>query len=342
REHGLLLPGARAAHYQARADLRGGVWNDGHSEWPWDRMVRRSLRHDGTVLISEEMLGAATREQAESAVRRFGDAEVHVVVAVRDLWRSVPSAWQQSVRARTVGTFADFVARIRDGGNPGFWDNHFPVPILERWGTLVPPERRHVVTVPAAGAPRSMLWQRFCSVLGLEADDYAVPGDAANPSLGAPEAELLRRVNAGLGDDFPLRRAYLRSVHALLTRPVLMRNPAPERFGAPIELAPWVEQRSKELAEELATYPCHLVGSTDDLLPTGLRESRSPDEYDDTELLDLAVHTIVGMVRHSRAEMDRLHRAADAVRPTPAAPAPPRPTWRRALGRVRSKVGGTR
>ncbi|NUS49791.1 MAG: hypothetical protein HOQ22_01965, partial [Nocardioidaceae bacterium] len=41
REHGLLLPGSRAAHYQAMADLRGGVWTDGHSEWTWDRMVRR-------------------------------------------------------------------------------------------------------------------------------------------------------------------------------------------------------------------------------------------------------------------------------------------------------------
>jgi hypothetical protein len=34
--------------------------------------------------------------------------------------------------------------------------------MLETWGALVPASRLTVVTVPAKGAPRDELWNRFC------------------------------------------------------------------------------------------------------------------------------------------------------------------------------------
>jgi hypothetical protein len=332
-DDGYLLPGNRRAHYELMADVRRGIWHSPAASWTWDRLVRRVHETDDTVLVSEEMLGAASREQAEDAVSRLGDVEVHVVVTVRDLWRSIPSAWQQAVRARTVGTFESFVARIQDGGNPGFWDNQFAVPILERWGALVPPERRHVVTVPRPSSPRPLLWSRFSEVLGIDAENYSLVAASANPSLGAPEAELLRRVNAALGEEFPLRHEYVRVVRRHLTQPVLMTNPSPQPFGAPVHLASWVEQRSKEMVEELASYPCRIVGDLDDLLPAGVQDSRSPDDYDDSELLSLAVSTMVGMLRHTSSELNQP--SNQPSRPeVPTATPPVATRLRRVLGRA--------
>lgn len=313
-DHGVLLPGNRQAHYEAMGDLRRGLWHDPGAAWTWDRLASAVTAHDGTAIISEEMLGAATPEQASSAVRRLAPAEVHLVVAERDLWRTIPSAWQQSVRARAVGSFGSFVEALRTGRNPGFWDNQFAVPILRRWSALVPPERRHVVTVPPPGAPRTELWRRFCAVAGLDPDGYELGTPVGNPSLGAPEAELLRRVNMALGDEFPLSRPYLAVVRRHLTLPVLMRNAEPARFGAPLEAEEWVATKAAEMVQELRDSGCHLVGDLDDLMPRDVTGSRSPDDYTADELLELAVESLVGMLRHTDEEVRRLEATVATLR----------------------------
>ena len=313
-EHGVLLPGNRRAHYEAMGDLRRGLWHDPDAAWSWDRLAAAVTAHDGTAIISEEMLGAATPEQASSAVRRLAPAEVHLVVAERDLWRTIPSAWQQSVRARAVGSFGSFVEGLRTGRNPGFWDNQFAMPILRRWSALVPAERRHVVTVPAPGAPRTELWRRFCAVVGLDPDAYETGTPVGNPSLGAPEAELLRRVNVALDDEFPLSRPYLSVVRRHLTLPVLMRNAEPARFGAPLEAEEWVAAKAEEMVQELRDSGCHLVGDLDDLVPRDFAGSRSPDDYAADELLALAVESLVGMLRHTDEEVRRLEATVATLR----------------------------
>jgi hypothetical protein len=303
---GYLLPGTRRAQYALMGDLRGAPWQDPDSSWTWDRLAERVRAHHGSVVVSEEMLGAATNGQAESAVRRLAPAEVHVVVAVRDLGRTIPSAWQQSVRARAVGGYASFVEGLQTGRNPGFWATQSAVPILDRWTSLVPPERRHVVTVPPQGSDRTLLWERFAVALGLDATRYEVGEPAGNPSLGAPEAELLRRVNRALGEEYPLSRPYLGTVRRHLTLPVLMANPAPVRFAAPPDVAAWVSERSAAIVQELRAYPCQVVGDLSDLLRADVGDSVSPDDYDAEALLALAVDTMVGMLRHTDREVTAL------------------------------------
>jgi len=312
-EDGITMPGNRRAHYQAMGSLRGGVWENPDAPWTWDRLAAAVRDAEGTVLVSEEMLGAATTEQAETAVRSLGDAEVHVVVAERDLWRTIPSAWQQSVRGRTVGTFTAFVDALRTGANPGFWAHQFALPILERWGTLVPPERQHVITVPAPGTARAELWTRFCVVLGVDPDGYDLDQTPGNPSLGAPETELLRRLNLALGDEFPLSKPYLDVVRANLTLPVLMANSEPDKFGAPAHARDWVEQRSEAMVEALEAHPCNVIGDLDDLRPPVTAETRAPDDYSTEELLDVAVHTMVGMLRHTDARATKIRERAETA-----------------------------
>src|SRR5687768_8068664 len=95
---GILLPGSRSAHDQAMTDLREVPWRDPGATWTWDGLVAEARDWPGDVIISNEALGGATAAQAARAVRSLHPAEVHVVVMGRDLWRTFPSMWQQSIR----------------------------------------------------------------------------------------------------------------------------------------------------------------------------------------------------------------------------------------------------
>lgn len=318
---GFLLPGTRAAHYQAMGDLRRGLWHDPAATWTWDRIAATARDWPGTVIVSEEMLGAATADEAASAIERLAPAEVHVVVAGRDLWRTVPSSWQQAVRARGLGRFTAYVTALRCGIYPQFWQHQTPLPILRRWGDGLPAERRHLVTVPPAGADPEVLWARFAEVVGIPPGlcRSDVEDGKGNTSLGAAETELLRRVNVALGDDYPLRAPYVNVVHRHLLSPVLMQRPRGERFGLPAEHADWLDAAAHRMVDELKAFPCRVVGDLDDLLPTDTAVLRSPDDVTDAELAQTAVETIVGMLRH----------AETLVAEAQPSPRRYRPWWRR-------------
>ncbi|MGA8112766.1 MAG: hypothetical protein WCA46_03780 [Actinocatenispora sp.] len=327
---GILLPGSRAAHYQAMGDLRRGLWYDPSARWTWDRLVDETRSWPGTVVISEEMLGAATADEARRAVRDLAPAAVHVVVVARDLWRTIPSSWQQAVRARGISGFREYVASLRTGSRQAFWDHQTPLPVLRRWGGQLPPEQRHLVTVPPPGSDRNLLWQRFHRAVGIPDGVCRVDEVADNPSLGAAETELLRRVNIALGDEYPLSIPYKKVVRRHLVTPVLMRRPRGARFGAPLDIATWVAGRAEEMVTQLRDYPCQVWGDLDDLVPTAMSASAGPDDLTDGELLDLAVQTIVDLLR--RTELDLAHRDADR-----------RADWRhglrRRVGRAAHRLG---
>lgn len=337
RRAGFLLPGERSAHYQAMGDLRGGLWYEPTATWTWDRLADAARRWPGTVIISEEMLGAATADQARYALSRLPPAETHVVVTGRDLWRAIPSSWQQAVRARGVGTFTSYVRGLRTGANPGFWEHQMPLPILHRWGDPLPPERRHLVTVPPAGTNRGELWTRFARTLGIPDGVCTVDTTEANASLGAVETELLRRVNVALGERFPLRVPYLRVVRRHLVRPVLMERDDRTPFGLPMELADWVVETAEKMAAEIRAYPCAVSGDVADLVPTGLRGRGSPDDLPPDVLLDAAVGTIADLLEHIESLAETGPAVAAGYRPRSLAVRAGR-RLRRSLGRVRASA----
>lgn len=295
-EQGYLLPGRRHSHYEAMGDLRRGLWFDPDARWTWQRLSAAARNFPGTVIISEEMLGAASREQATRALMSLRPADLHVIVACRDLWRSIPSTWQQGIRTRSIGSFESYLAALRNGDNPGFWANQWPVPIMERWCQEIPPENRHVITLPPAGSDPILLWKRFAGVLGLDPEALETDFPVGNVSMGAHETELLRLVNCELGDRFPLRTPYLAVVRRFLTQPVLMTRGSPEKFGAPPEWAAWAAEKSASLIAELAAYECDLVGDLADLTPRVPPTATSPDDLAADELLQTAVEVVVGML----------------------------------------------
>ncbi len=273
REQGLLLPlTGFYDHYLACMDLRGLA---GRPHLPeraagsWDRLVDAARPWSGGVLVSHELFAAASADQAERAVTSFGSAfEVHVVLTVRDLARQIPAEWQQHLKSRASMTLAEFIAGVRDDESREgwFWRVQGFAEIARRWGSSLPPSHVHVVTVPPEGSPTSLLWDRFASVVGLEPDSFQLEGFRSNTSLGVEQAELLRRLNAELGDRLPDPSPYQSVVTRVLTHEVLA-----QRRGHPLRLAPADRELaiglSRSVAEDLQRLGVDVVGDLSDLVP---------------------------------------------------------------------------
>ena len=296
---GILLPGSPSAQDQAMTDLRQVSWRDPEATWTWDRLAEEAHRWPGDVIVSNEALGGATAEQAARAVGALHPAEVHIIVAGRDLWRTFPSMWQQSIRERRVWRFETFLRAVEQGEFDTFWEMHTPNRMLRRWGDLVPAERRHLVTVPPAGAPADILWRRFAAVLGVPDGLCRLGSPAPNRSIGAAEVEVLRRVNQALGDRYPHRTPYQKVVQRHLVDAVLKRSGNEGKFGIGADRAEWVAELAERQIEELADYPCQVVGDLAELRPTGTASARTPDDLGEDEVLRAAIETIIGLLGHA-------------------------------------------
>jgi len=246
--------------------------------------------------VSKEMLRAATAEEATIATGPLRDEEVHVVVTARQLAASLPSAWQQAVKARLRTPFGEWLAAVRRDPGHGFWRHQDPISIVQRWAPGFPAERVHVITMPRSASDPAALWRRFASVIGVDPEHYEAPERPRNESMGAVEIELLRRVNVGLGDALPMRDPYLDNVREHLTRPVLLGHQGKVKFGVGAEYADWLVERSDQMIRELRDYPCQIVGDLDDLRPAHDVDLPSPDDVSDPVIADLAVEALARML----------------------------------------------
>jgi hypothetical protein len=315
---GVWMPGhSPRAHDALMGDVRGGIWKRPDAQWTWDRFAAEARERDGSVLVSKEMLAPATAEQAAHAVERLDGAEVHVVITCRDLGGTLPSWWQQGVKAGSKIPFTSWLEGVRAHEEHGFWQHCDPVSILRRWAPDFPAERVHVVTMPARGGEPELLWQRFASVIGVDPAKYRTPRKLQNQSLGAVEVELLRRLNITLGDDLPVREPYLSTVHPWLINPLLLEEKAePARFGLPDDFLPWVRERAQRSVEELRDYPCQLVGDLGDLAVPPV-SGPAPEHLPEGVVARRAVEAIALMMVTRYGEEQQAQ--ADPSLPPPAA-----------------------
>ena len=205
--HGILYPADRHdAHFLAGLDLMRLPWGGLEREavGAWDALAEQVRAwHGDTAIISHEILAGASRSQVGRALESLGardGVEVHLVLSVRDLVRQIPAEWQENVKHRSGMSYARFLALITDPSRNSriaswFWSVQEVPEILDRWGTDLPPERVHVVTVPSPGGAPDVLWKRFSQAFALEGIDLDLADERSNPSLGVPETALIRRIN---------------------------------------------------------------------------------------------------------------------------------------------------
>ena len=311
-EQGILYPADRFdEHFLAALDLMELHWGglEKQAVGAWDRLAARVRGWQGTAIVSHEILATASRQQVRRALDSFGDAEVHVVLSARDLVRQIPAEWQENVKHRRTLGYRDFLDKITDPARSGqlaswFWGVQEVPDILDRWGSTLPPERVHLITVPKPGAARDLLWQRFATVLGLDAAALAPQTTRANPSLGVPETALIRRINQRVNNGVLEGEDYREYVRELLAHRTLSERVGSARLGLPPDVRAWATELSEAWIELLSRQGYDVVGSLDELRPDPEAPAFSdPDQPAEEDVADAAVQSIVALV----SEVTRLH-----------------------------------
>lgn len=327
-EAGIHYPAERFdAHFLAALDLMNLPWGGLEAEaiGAWDRLAAQARSHDGTTIISHEILAHASPTQTGRALESLGhrwdaapgeqETEVHVVVSVRDLVRQVPAEWQENVKHRATLSYGEFLAQVRDPERRSrvaswFWAVQEIPAILERWAHDLPPEHVHVVTVPPSGTAPEVLWGRFSRALGLDGVDLDLDATRANPSLGVPETALIRRINRAANDRLapPDYRPLIRET--LAHRTLAERRDSP-RLALPPDAHPWFADLAQAWIAAVEEGGYDVIGDLQELAGAPERpDYADPDDPDPSQVADAAVDAISGLALEAarlRAEEHRLH-----------------------------------
>lgn len=294
-DQGVLYPGRGRDHFMAAQDVmrtpfRGHV--DPRVAGSWRRVVGEVVAWDGPSIVSHEILASADDETLARIVDDLGADHLRVVVTARDLLRQLPAVWQETLKNGGHRTLHGFVAFAREQvaapEHPlgGFWGYQDTAWLVERWARLLPAEQLVVVTVPPPGSAPGLLWQRFASAVGVELPPEALEVPRTNESLGAPEAEWLRRFNARTGKDWEWPR-YQRQVKATLV-PGALAGSGSEPIRLTAEDARWVAGLSRDVADRLAGQGCTVVGDLADLVPDPAAAERpDPDPVAESAVADV-------------------------------------------------------
>lgn len=250
-----------------RTDWRGPI---ARSDGAWDAMVRRVRRHSGTVIISHEILADA---KPKHVVKLWQDldvgrsTELHIVYTARDLARQLPAAWQEGIKQGQRWTFEGFLKRFK--AEKMWFYRVFDFPrVLTTWGSALPPEHIHLVTVPGANVtvPRDELWHRFAAACDIDPAWGPHEGARTNRSLGMAETQVIRRLNRRLDRSQRPGGQYDGLIRVMLAESVLV-NRESDRVRVPPTLHPWISQVTERWLEWAEQSNIHIVGDLDDLRP---------------------------------------------------------------------------
>lgn len=301
------------AHFLAALDLMQLPWGGLEAEavGAWDRLAAQVRDWSGTAIVSHEILARASRIHVSRALDSLdaGDTEIHVVLSARDLVRQIPAEWQENVKHRRTMPYATFLEDLQEpsrtsGAASWFWSVQEVPDILDRWGSSLPRERVHLVTVPPSGAPSDLLWNRFSDVLGLDPAEFSLDDIRVNASLGSTEATLVRRLNEQVAEVLP-NHHYRALVREALVHQGLSRDRRSARLSVPEDVWVWADQLSRAWVAEVSARGYDVVGELDDLLPAPPLPYADPDRPDADEFGETALRALTTMTLEAARLRDR-------------------------------------
>jgi hypothetical protein len=262
-----------------------------------------------------EFLAPRQRPKIEIIKEAFAGSDIQVVLTARDLARSLPAMWTESMQNRGTKTWEEFLEAVHhedraEKSGQWFWRNQRISGISERWSEAVGREHFTLVTVPPKGAPPTLLWDRFAGVAGIPEGlcDLEV---RSNPGIDAASAMVLRALNERLEADGFNRPDYERVVKGVLSKQGMVRR---GRESVPLGLNEWwVRRRSKQELAHLRKLDLRVVGDIDELkaLPVpGLHTKKVSAQQQLEAALD-------GLVFMAHYEMERPGNRRAATRPKP-------------------------
>ncbi len=322
RKDGFLFP---ASHHRglfhAALELTGnqGGWGvpDARIAGTWRDLCAEATTYDGVSIFSNELFSNIKEADVAAALLPLAGLDVHVVLTARDLGRQLPAEWQEGIKHGRAVTFEQFLRRILDPARSHeharrFWQHQGLPDIAARWAAHLPADHIHLVTCPPPGAPRELLWERFCSVVGLVPTAVRFPETGANTSLGVTAVDVLTRVNRDLRRT---RGASPSKIRRTLKQSVVngaLRGDTSARVAIPPAVVPALEEIALGWEQEITRAGYDVVGDLADLRPL-------PPDGDATdpgtlrvrpaESRDLAVHTVAVLAREVAVLNRKLARA---------------------------------
>lgn len=298
------LPGqARRDHLWSSRLIREDPAFRGASERQrsaWDRVRSDVAAWQGTSLISHEFFAAASAGQAGRAVADLQDAEVHLVVTGREPLGLFTASWQESIKNRDVTPMGDY-ARTESEASTAVW-NWRTLDlrrVLERWAPHVPAEHVHVLPLPGPESPRREIWDRFATLVGIDADTVDLSESFPNSSMGVVETETLRRINHHLGDFQSAidRGTYIRTF--LADERLVPRGGEP--FWPDEDRVQEIRERGRLAVEHIQRQGFDVIGDLDMLrVPDQLAPRRLPESVTDGEVAQVAVELVARMLNDVR------------------------------------------
>ncbi len=279
-KHGVLFPtGERKWGTQVRAvrdvlGMKGATSSVG----AWDQLV--AMVHASptrAAVISMEFLSLADPDTVRRIVDDLSPCQIEVILGARDLARVMPSAWQSMIKQGHAWSIEEFVDSVKSetpelaDPHRRFWKHHDLDQIIEAWGGVVGEDRIHLLTVPRSGAPPTLLWERFASIIGVDPAEYDTSQDkGSNFSLSFSDTELMRRLNVQLRPDLD-RATFKRWATRFFANHVLRAGDADEAKDDRAVLDPatheWAARRSEEMVDQLQRRSVQVVGDLAELVP---------------------------------------------------------------------------
>lgn len=327
RAQGVLLPGReRRDHLWTTRIIREDPNLDTYDERvreSWGVLKEQIAAWPGTALISHEFFAGADAEQAARMVAELAPAEVHLVVTAREPVGLYSGGWQESLKNRDSRTMTEFAeAEVSDSSMSVWnWRTLDVRLVLERWAPTVPAERVHVLPLPPPGSPRTLLWQRFAGLVGLDPDSFDLSATFPNESMGVAEAETLRRINDHLKDeDFERpfdRGVYIRTFVA--DERLATRNG--EKYWPTEQIVEDCRRRAVDAVAHIEAAGYDVIGDVRDLLVADtLEPRRRVDSVTEAEVAEVATALAGRMlhdVRRIRTERNELRRLLEQERAKP-------------------------
>lgn len=219
----------------------------------WEKFVAAVAAADAPrVCVSNEDFGRATRPLAARLVEDLGGERVHVVSVVRRLDRYLPSQWQERVKAGEERTYDEWLRVVldtedaeHDWDRRNVWFSHDVRALVERWLTVVAPERYTLVI--GDEDDHSVVPHAFETLLGLP-EGFVVPDPGrSNRGLSWAETELLRTVNKLL-DDRGIERSHRRRLLTVGVLREMQARPTPPGPKSP-PLPDWAAEPVRDLGD---------------------------------------------------------------------------------------------
>lgn len=194
---GYLYPGGLFNHQHACYGICGGdiPWVRTGKKWEQlgSDLVDEIKSSEKDVILSAEALSCMDEKGVASFIEKMEGVD-KIVITVRNFYRVILSAWQQSIKGGGVKSLPEFISYIGHcrSDNTGMWKNYSFGESARIWSKYAPIN----LIVTDGRQPSSYLLKKFCESCGVgEIFEPKLDSEQENKSLKREDAELLRSLN---------------------------------------------------------------------------------------------------------------------------------------------------